>query len=134
VTADTLLTLDQAAALIPGADEFPEGYCSPYDKPTLSTRISENMHREIGTRRQCVYFIGNSLFVKIGYTTNVSQRLGDLHAMSPFPLYVLLLARGGFDQESEFHDRFARQWIKGEWFRHDGKLAEFIATERVKFA
>jgi len=82
----------------------------------------------------CVYFIGTALFVKIGYTTTIARRLSDLDAMSPIPLVVLLLVPGDFTQEREFHSRFARYSIRGEWFRHEGKLAEFIAQERVKFA
>lgn len=132
MTDSDLITLDQAAALIPGADELPEDYRSPYDKPTLSCRIDVNMHESVG-KRHCVYFIGTRLFVKIGYTTNVWRRLSDLDAMSPFRLRVLLLARGDFYEEREFHTRFAKQSIRGEWFRHNGKLADFIAAERVKF-
>lgn len=126
--------LDLAAQLIPAFEELPEDYRAPWEKPNLSDRIERHMCDEIGTRRSCVYFIGTRLFVKIGYTTNVWQRLSDLNAMSPFRLDILLLAQGDFTQERDFHGQFARQWIRGEWFRHDGKLAEFIARERVKFA
>jgi hypothetical protein len=29
-------------------------------------------------------------------------------------------------QEEEFHRRFQLQWIRGEWFRCEGELKEFL--------
>lgn len=126
------LTLADAAKYIPGADE-PREASTPWDKPTLSDRINTRMLAKF-SNKPCVYFIGNPAFVKIGFTTNVARRFADLDAMSPFPLSVLLLSLGSFTLESDMHERFGLHSIRGEWFWHDGKLAEFIACERVKFA
>lgn len=60
--------------------------------------------------------------VKIGYTSNLKKRLGDLQVGSPYPL--VYLAAVAYDseelaseKEKHYHKMFNRHHIRGEWFK-----------------
>ena len=52
--------------------------------------------------------------------------------MSTGPLDILLTHCGAFEREHEMHRKFARLWIKGEWFRCGPELLEWIIYVRRK--
>lgn len=55
------------------------------------------------------------------------QRSGELMSDK---LKVLITVAGGHRLERSLHARFARYRVKGEWFRHEGELAEYIQSLR----
>jgi hypothetical protein len=63
-----------------------------------------------------VYFIQGGDLVKIGYTTNIRQRLYDLQTSAPIDLVLLGLIPGTRALEKEYHKRFAAHRVRGEWF------------------
>lgn len=76
-----------------------------------------------------VYFIGTGQTVKIGYSTQpIDHRLRNLQCGNPENLKVLLVIPGTQQTEQELHKRFSPLRIrgKGEWFRAEGELLEFI--------
>jgi hypothetical protein len=67
---------------------------------------------------EVVYVLGTpgSNTVKIGRTTNLAKRLGDIQRMSPVPLSVLWQCPGGHELETNLHRHFANLRSHGEWF------------------
>jgi len=76
-----------------------------------------------------IYFIGYGSFVKIGFTKrDVQKRINGLSIGSPETLIIYAVKRGLFDEEKVLHQRFAEYWIRGEWFRREGALLDYIAS------
>lgn len=75
-----------------------------------------------------VYFIeavGLDL-IKIGFALRLSERIAELQTASPVPLRLLGSVLGGRDLERFYHDCFADQRVKGEWFRRCPELDRYI--------
>jgi hypothetical protein len=77
--------------------------------------------------RSRIYFIRGGDLVKIGVTDDVRQRLRQLQVGSPTKLELIGEMPGDENYERALHRAFAGLAEHGEWFRLDGKLAEFIA-------
>lgn len=78
-----------------------------------------------------VYFIAakatNS--VKIGFTAlNPDRRLRAMQTGNADELTLLGWYDGTIDDEQRWHSRFAEYRIRGEWFRLDGLMADFIGA------
>lgn len=68
-----------------------------------------------------VYFIeavGAGL-VKIGTSTNVTQRLAQLQSGFPYELKLLRVLPGYLEEERFFHDLFAEYRVRAEWFESE---------------
>ena len=78
--------------------------------------------------RPCVYFITAGQQVKIGYSTNLEQRLATIRRTEPDAKVAHSIETNCLrETELGFHKEFAELRIRGEWFRHDGKLRVFLA-------
>lgn len=77
--------------------------------------------------RPIVYFLGCNGKVKIGTTTDLPRRHNDLSMGNP-DLTLLATILGGHREERELHERFREYRVRGEWFRLEGKLAEYVAS------
>ncbi|WP_327594656.1 GIY-YIG nuclease family protein [Streptomyces chartreusis] len=76
----------------------------------------------------CVYLIGRGDRLKIGYSTHMARRLGDLHAEAAD---VLLLLAGGRRLESALHERYADFRVGNtEWFTRAQCLEDFVQQGR----
>ena len=76
-----------------------------------------------------VYFITDGMgHVKIGYTGDVAARLRELQACNAFTLRILGVLSGGHEAEGILHKRFAAHRVRGEWFRLNSEILEFIAN------
>ena len=66
-----------------------------------------------------VYVIGSPgmNIVKIGWTTNLSQRIAAIRTMSPVPLDILWSTPACDGMEYGLHGHFAALRSHGEWFR-----------------
>jgi hypothetical protein len=79
--------------------------------------------------RGAIYFIGctETFRVKIGFTTgNVFERLAKLQTGSPTHLAYLGSLPGTLADERNLHSRFARDRVRGEWFRVSPQLREHL--------
>jgi hypothetical protein len=79
--------------------------------------------------RNVVYFIlATGLgMVKIGKTSgHVKRRLVALQTASPVELKCIGTVPGGSDAECILHTHFARLHVRGEWFRMDDEITEFL--------
>ncbi|MEV8353181.1 GIY-YIG nuclease family protein [Streptomyces niveus] len=71
-----------------------------------------------------VYFMRNGDRIKIGYTTNLRDRLAALCLRSDS---VLLILQGGRDLEGALHRYFSKHRVPGtEWFLYAGRIHEYV--------
>lgn len=64
-----------------------------------------------------VYFVRLADKVKIGFTTDLKQRLATMQTSAPGPLEVLHVMPGTVCEESKLHAKFGHLRSAGEWFR-----------------
>ena len=74
-----------------------------------------------------VYFLYCAGYIKIGYTTDIKQRLADFHTHSPLPPTLLLTIRGWPEDEERYHQEFAEDRVRREWFHLSLELREFLS-------
>lgn len=74
-----------------------------------------------------IYFIRQNDEVKIGYTeSDPKGRLSQIQVGNPFDLTMILLIDGDVKVEKELHERFTDLHIRGEWFKFEEPIKEFI--------
>jgi hypothetical protein len=73
-----------------------------------------------------IYFIQCGPFVKIGRASDPHYRLRELQAGNPEELTLLATVLDASVLEGAVHDRFKHLRIRGEWFRLEPDLREFI--------
>lgn len=78
-------------------------------------------------RQQGVYVIGFDAYVKIGVSADVKTRLFALQEHLPAKLTIYRIFVGeGREGEAALHRHYADYRLRGEWFRKDGRLADWI--------
>lgn len=78
------------------------------------------------TRRN-IYFLKCCRYIKIGFAESPWSRLADISHCSPHRMTMLGYMPGTFRQEQILQWRFRRYWKRGEWFRDNAELRQFIA-------
>lgn len=81
------------------------------------------------------YFISDGTFVKIGKSSDPEKRQISFQTSSSRPLSLLISIVG--DWESTYHDIFAADRTRGEWFAWSSAhtdLVFFIVTGRLRRA
>lgn len=76
-----------------------------------------------------IYFIrcSKTELVKIGFTEAYpTKRLRELQTGSGGRLHLLAFIMDRASREKELHRQFVAQHERGEWFRNEGELAEWI--------
>jgi hypothetical protein len=61
------------------------------------------------------YFISNGSAIKIGKSRNVAVRFRQLQTSSHVPLRLVAVVDG--DRERQYHRKYARHRVRGEWFK-----------------
>lgn len=78
---------------------------------------------------------GDLPFVKIGTSwggyAGAGGRLDALQAGCPIELRLLGIIDGDRRAEYELHQRFAAQRERGEWFRIEGPVAQWLADNHL---
>lgn len=70
--------------------------------------------------------------VKIGFSRDTASfRLSQLQTGCPFELVVLGSMPGTQADEKSIHHQFRKYRIRGEWFRVEGPISEFIENVRL---
>jgi len=82
------------------------------------------------SREPLVYFIEGAGRIKIGVAQDPQSRLDALQTGSPVPLNILAVCEGGYERESELHQRFVSSRLYGEWFYASAELMAFIEEIR----
>lgn len=83
-------------------------------------------------RAPFVYFINSGDFVKIGWATDVSERLRTCQTGNPILLELAAAFVGGPSEEALLHLAFRSQHVRAEWFRCEGAISEIIKALRDK--
>ncbi len=76
------------------------------------------------------YFVRVGASIKIGSATNFKKRLDALQTAHENPIEVLAVVPASVADEFSVHQRFAALRTRGEWFRADRELLDFI--ENIK--
>lgn len=82
--------------------------------------------------RGYVYVVGNETgeYVKIGWSTQIQQRLVTLQSYIPTELKVYALIPGTRVIETSLHEQFSALRAKGEWFKLEGPLLAWVESNR----
>lgn len=64
--------------------------------------------------------------IKIGIAQDVERRIANLQSCSPYRLKLVLEIGGGESRESLLHRQFEDLRMRGEWFRAEQALIDFI--------
>jgi len=75
-----------------------------------------------------VYFIRTTEAIKIGYTKNTPSRFSNLQTSNPETLVFLGATRGTKEDERDLHQMFCHLQIRGEWFRVEEELLDYIKS------
>lgn len=84
----------------------------------------------VGKKEGCIYFVEteDGKFMKIGYSATLNRRMGQLEAvLRPTPIRLIGYLPGNRGTETWLHQRFAAHRERGEWFRNEPELREFVA-------
>lgn len=75
-----------------------------------------------------VYFmrINGRGHVKIGYATDIKQRLGNHGVSMPGKPVLVGAMRGTMTTEKRLHQKYGELHVKGEWFKYTGALKVFV--------
>lgn len=85
--------------------------------------------RPEGERKPVVYFAqqGDHGPIKIGFSTDIENRLKGLQTSSAVPIRMVTCVSGTRDDEADLHVRFAGLRLSGEWFSPAPELLRFIS-------
>lgn len=92
----------------------------------LNSRVRIQSSRVIPASQWQVYFIGcrGLPYVKIGKAVSPRQRLRDLQSGCPVELFIMATTKDF--TEDILHKRFDHSRVRGEWFKLDWELQNFI--------
>jgi hypothetical protein len=96
---------------------------SPIQPPAQRARRGRFSDIEVGS--EVVYYMRIGNRIKIGTSTNLADRLRAVN-----PEELMCVEAGGPGKERLRHEQFADLRTHGEWFRHEGSLAEHIQSIR----
>ena len=68
--------------------------------------------------------------IKIGWSSDPINRLGNLQTGSPDQMELLHVKPGTLDDERDWHQRFAHLRLDREWFKAEGHLLEAIERDQ----
>lgn len=119
------------AALIHGTpslvDEFVE--CGLLPKPRrLAGTERWNTEKVREYLSGTIYVVGFLNYVKIGFSQDrkAKMRIAGLQSSCPEELIVYSTFNGSLVYEQTLHKRFSKLRLRGEWFRFEGELKEWI--------
>lgn len=78
--------------------------------------------------RGYVYFVQGGDAIKIGFSTNTAGRLVGLQTSNAEELELLGSVRGSQKDEAELHEMFCHLRLRGEWFRAEDELTDYIKS------
>ncbi len=70
--------------------------------------------------------------IKIGYSDNPFARLSQLQMGNSSELSVVSVFKGGREEESELHERFELNGVRGEWFSVDDSLVSELVNYQAQ--
>ena len=104
-------------------------------KTCKSVKAKEAMRRKHNRNQaitgDVVYFIyvREMNAVKIGYTKNLLHRFPNIQTATPAELELLGVVDGDTRVERQFHKKFERHHIHGEWYRFSDEIDFLVKTQ-----
>jgi hypothetical protein len=99
--------------------------------PIQNLKLSKRPRRENRKQHAGVYVLGFDNYIKIGMSADVIQRINEIQTWLPAKVFVHCIFVGdGRETEKMLHDRFSRYRLRGEWFKHEGALADWIKEQQ----
>ena len=77
-----------------------------------------------------VYFVHSNNKIKIGYSTDIKNRMVAFNVALPDKATLLFLLKGGIELEAELHEKFKAHYSHGEWFNVDTEILAYIASNQ----
>jgi Meiotically up-regulated gene 113 len=107
-----------------------EQECSLLNSNLLAWKVSGNAPRATAIVLGEIYFITDAAgFIKIGFSTDISQRQAALQISSPGELRLIGRMSASKRMEAELQRRFRALRVGGEWYRPEKVLLDFIRFE-----
>ena len=107
-------------------DEWHEDFVEYTDEQWLA-----RLHQQADEMQGCgvCYFVGHKDdgLVKIGFATNLRNRISNMQSNSPIDLTVLATADGGPFRERAYHFQFDEHRVRGEWFARVPEIEAEVA-------
>jgi len=125
-TFEFLCDLEDAVEIARETKQLPLKFLQHYK---INARILNSMLSSIPH----VYFLYARELntVKIGYTTEIQQRVANLQTGYPYALDLAGTIMGGQYIESVLHKKLKNNLISGEWFYVDGMVADVVLAGRT---
>ena len=73
---------------------------------------------------------GDSDYYKIGYTTNLQQRLKSIQMYNPIKLTIVAEVKGCHKSEKYLHKLYDDYRIRGEWFEIPSAILRELKTKK----
>jgi hypothetical protein len=110
------------------ADRIAAGHEPTLEPPERAARVPKAAPEpsRVETQHGHIYVVRVRRYVKIGFTRNVRNRMGNLQTANPDKIEIVATFAGSTDDELSLHARFAAFREIGEWFREEGDLADWI--------
>ena len=103
----------------------------------LNQTVNQSQDCKIVSKDEKVYFIKNAenQHIKIGYSINPEQRVGQLQTGSSSRLELICYMNGGAEKEKELHELFKNCRIaNSEWFVPDENMSNMIIGIKMKYS
>lgn len=78
-----------------------------------------------------VYIVQIGKWVKVGYSTDLEQRLQSFTTGTAEPIKLLAMFPGGRSDEARLHRALEESRVRGEFFHLDYRLSDFIGFVRA---
>lgn len=92
----------------------------------VNAAVIRSLISKHGDNDGLIYFVRSAQFVKVGFTTELSNRLMALNCHNPMPIEVLGVVGGSISAEKAIHALLRDRKQKLEWFRLDAELTAVI--------
>lgn len=96
--------------------------------------MPRHIARELAEPRPgTIYFITcdpEGFPIKIGYTTDLQYRMTQLQTALPYEIRILGTTPGTPERDRDIRTGFGHIWMRGDWFRRELELLEYIRDAR----
>ena len=113
-----------ALGVIKAIQKSPSGPPEPIYEPPPPTHLAGAANAS-----GLVYFVYCVGRIKIGYTTELNNRMNQFGTHGPMPPVLLLTIGADEEDEAAYHEMFAEDRAHREWFRLSYTLREFLESQ-----
>jgi hypothetical protein len=111
---------------------------SHYNSVKAKIDEQEKLRKDRRKSNHFIYYVrweNDPCHVKIGYSTNVADRVSGFLTSSPHKLEVLrVTAAESQEEEMRLHYQFRQHRVAGEWFKYEEELKKHISLLDVNYA